>query len=192
MPTGRIAALSAALGAALVFAACGDDQVKLGPPDGLQGKHPQDDPPDAGVPATMSPGDGGPQGMRGACSKPADAAACPTFTVDIFPKLFAPAAWGCSSGGAGGTACHGPGQNPPALDTASGAYTALTTMTWGGSPPIPYVNKGSVDCAQSFIVRDVNPTTGSMPFRLAAINNHKATADELATLETWLACGAPQ
>ena len=181
MGTRRLFAVSAILMGLAVFAACADDETRLGPAGGLQGKQPIDRAPGGDTPP-VAPTEGG----TGGCKAPVVTAACPSFATNIFPELFT-TAWTCAAVG-----CHVAGNGAAAgvdLSAATIAYTEMTTsakakdLTSGKQ----YVNPACGDTAESFIFKDV--TIKHMPIKQAG--NKDATPDDLAKLKAWIECGSP-
>ena len=175
--------------AAAAAACSADDQVKLGPPNGLADKHPTDDQGDAANPTPVTTADGAVVVSNG-CTPPAAtlAADCPTFTKDIWTMMQGDGGpWGCTT-----ATCHGPGANPPTLIDPSSAYDTLKAWTTTGTnayinPACTELNKSSFDCN---VVANPQACGGRMP--QTGVSNHLPLAAESAKLEKWIGCGSPK
>ncbi len=182
MRLGVMLAMSAM--ALVALEACEDADVRLGPPNGLQGKLPTDPEAtsDAGAGTCSTPNrDAGPGG---------DAAPCPTFTNDIFGTLMQPNVWGCTV-----PTCHGPAQpEPNMVGDASAVYETLTKYMGGNGRP--YINPKCAEADQASFACDLagaTPScvkTGPMPVQTAI--NHMPRPEELKKLTDWINCGSPR
>ena len=174
-----------------VVAACGsEDETHYGPPGGLRGTTfptatATTPPPDSGGPpptdgGVITPVDGGTTQTDGAINP-----AAKTFTKDIYPMMLTSGVWKCTTVG-----CHVNGSNP-AIDpnSAANAYAQLVAYKLVANPPgMQYVVPGTTDATKSAFDCNLKGTCGQgqMP------QGNPATAADIATVDAWLAAGAPQ
>jgi hypothetical protein len=115
-----------------------------------------------------------------------------SWSGTLYPKLTG--MWGCSNGG-----CHGDGTFKPtiAVGDASATYAALAGYTGTaitGSPYFgePFVLPCSTDPTKSAFLCSVSaPTCGTALMPLAGTGATPLGAADLASIATWIACGAP-
>lgn len=125
---------------------------------------------DAGPPAPPACGiDGGTTAFE----------SCPTFAVDIYPKVAATGKWQCASAG-----CHG-GTMTPTIDGTSAAdcLASLRAITIDGRPYL--TSDAGGDPREAAMMCNVQGTCGTkMP------PTGPLTIDELCLIDVWLRCGA--
>jgi hypothetical protein len=184
-----LALFGVAFGVAAAACTAGDDFLPTyGAANGLAGMSP------ATSTAATGDDDGGGSGTGGGCvagSTPAlyiDGGTCSvSFSKDIEGFMSSPTQWDCVN-----SSCHGSGlQQPQITGTASVDYPVLTKYSMNFNRP--YLNPCSTDPAQSSISCNLIPEScddmTQMPEPIG--NNAKATTAQLAMLNTWLQCGAP-
>lgn len=154
--------------------ACSDDGPHYGPPDGLTGKQlPQptfgSSTPDASTPHI----DAGP------CSV--------SWSTQIFPNMMSTGAWKCAS-----SSCHGGFQAPKMSDDPNVTYDALVAYTMvPPAPALPYVLPGETDPSKSGIECNLSGGSCSQQMPLTQNGATHLSSSDLATLDTWVKCGAP-
>lgn len=185
-----LALFGVAIGVAVAACTAGDDYLPTyGAANGLAGMSP--------AKSTAATGDdddgGGSTGTGGGCvagSTPAlyiDGGTCSvSFSKDIEGLMSSATAWNCVS-----SSCHGGTQAPAITGTASVDYPVLAKYSLNFNRP--YINPCTTDPAGSSISCNLIPDScddmTQMPEPIG--NNMKASAAQLATLTTWLQCGAP-
>lgn len=174
---------------ALGAAACAVEQTSYVGPEALKGK----EPPPPSQPSTGGPaGDGGVTGVLCNGAPPVAGGACgKQWKVDIYEPLIK-AAWKCTD-----AICHlekpdGKSAFLPAISNTdpTRAWNQLTAHTVANKK---YIDPCTVDPAVSSITCNlVNPACGvQMPYTGLGLAVTAPTRDHLATLATWLRCGAP-
>jgi hypothetical protein len=186
--TGAAALL--AVGASALLAACAQaEATNFGPPEGLTGKTaPNPGGSDAGPAPTTD------ASLDAALPTPAcDAGACSvSWTTAIYPNVAATGLWQCATG----TSCHGTqGSLLTSLyipDTPMGAYTALAQYKETDPTGRPVILPCSTDPdASTFECVVSNPSCGTDQMPLTTTGATALTAADLATITTWIQCGAP-
>jgi hypothetical protein len=166
-----------ALAAIPLFLACSlENDVRYGNPGNLN----KDNlPGEAGLePLACGGGDGGGGGREGG------AGCSVSWSQDIYPRMIGNAGWQCAT-----AACHAPGKEPPAIDTANAAaaLTALKAYSMKTRPNLKYIDtsgdpsKSTIECN---LGGGCNPT---MPIGAGK----QLTSAERCDLHAWLQCGAP-
>ncbi len=165
-------------------AACLPEQERTsyGPAESL-GPRPFPNPQGGGAAADAS---GGPSasslcGGRGPVATTCDGA---SWKNDIFGKMLSTSGtMKCASG-----ACHAPGANQPTIiDTdPDAAYVSLASYTLGNKPYIDVCNKNNPDT--SAIHANLS---GALGTKMPEAPGQAASDAQLATIDTWLECGAP-
>jgi hypothetical protein len=177
MPPMRLRLLASAALAVLV--ACDlEVDTHYGPHSGLQKANLPD----------PTPSEGGVKGDGGApCGTPVDAGACSvSYSGQIWPKMSG--TWHCSDAN-----CHGAMVNQPFnLDNATDAYNNLMALSISGKP---YLNPCSIDPdASAFVCNTTSPGCGAggqMPFPNSSIGSGPMSPTDMALVQTWVQCGAP-
>ena len=178
------------LAGAGVFAACGGEtDTQYGPPGGLRGAKLPD--PTGTTTGTTPPADGGkPPTDAGMGGDVVTMNCAVSFKTQIYPSMQPAGTWKCSAG-----LCHG-GTTPPTISAtdATAAYTSLKAYTISaGMGPKPYFNPTSTDPSQSTFECNLKGACGAgqMPIPGGGGGAVAATAAELANVDTWVKCGAP-
>ena len=156
---------------------CSDDGPHYGPPDGLTGKQ---IPQPTFADASARPTDAGPIIDAGPCAV--------SWSTDIFPNMMSTGAWRCAQ-----SSCHGGFQAPKMSDDPAVTYAALTGYTMvPPAPSIPYVLPGNTDPTASGIECNLSGSTCGQQMPLTQNGASHLTSDEIAKLDTWVKCGAPE
>jgi hypothetical protein len=181
-----LAILGLLFGAAGVACTAGDDFLPAyGVANGLAGKEPGQ--------TAVSGDDGGTPTGCVAGETPAlyvEAGTCSvSFSKDIEGFMSSTTGWDCVN-----SSCHGTGVNQPQITgNAAVDYPVLTKYSMNFTRP--YINPCSTDPGESSISCNVTTTTNScdsmsqMPETVGS--NTKPTTAQLAMLNAWLSCGAP-
>lgn len=172
------------------FAACvvaclsAPPEPEYGAPGAIDNRNPDD---------RTGGGAGGTAGTATACATAADFAkdddanCAVKFSTDIWPKLKNDGAWRCST-----TGCHVSAIPPNVvvpMDSAGGTFEVLRAMKTKGTQN-PYVNPCSKDPAASAFLANLKGELGTkMPVATTGVT--PPAAADLAQVETWLKCGAP-
>lgn len=186
-PVQAVSLFFAALVATALAAACAVEETKYVGPEALVGKQP---PP----PKTTASGPVGDAGSAPLCNGagPIDGGPCAkSWKNDIYTPLVN-GVWKCSD-----PICHqdkpgGPAYQPAISDQdATRAWNALASYMITQKR---YIDPCSTDPAVSAITCNLqNPACGlaQMPYTGLSVQGAAPTPDQLATLATWLKCGAP-
>lgn len=190
----RLFTASLFLCALLPFAqsACGsEDETRFGGPSGLANRKVPPVPGEATATAT-TPGAPAPCDSSGQSTQ--EGGTCTvSWATDIFPKIQPGGVWKCADAN-----CHGPagaagtGPNSPTIDGTDSqkAYAALVAFSVDSTNP--YINACSSDPSASEMPANLRgDIQQQMPTQGAGVSPANATPGDIATLETWLACGAP-
>jgi hypothetical protein len=174
--------------AGVVSVACSDDAVRYGPPNGLQGKTPNDQLAASSGGGSSTSSSGGTDGGGGCTPPPAEAGAdCPTFTT-MWNKYFSVAGeWKCGNG----TGCHGAGGNQPQpLTDQAASYTLLQDAGVSIGSKAKYINPKCIEDTQSSITCNIaqKPSVCGLAAMPSGIT---PSAASLADLAKWVSCGAP-
>lgn len=177
----------AALVAAAGAAACAVEDTKYVGPEALVGKQP---------PPAKQVASGGPVGDAGAAplcngAGPIDGGPCAkSWKTDVYALINGP--WKCSD-----PICHqdkpgGPAYQPAISDQdATRAWNSLASYMIAQKR---YIDPCTTDPAVSAISCNlVSPACGlaQMPYTGLSVQGAAPTQDQLATVATWLKCGAP-
>ncbi len=176
------------LACALAVASCSSDGVVYGPPGGLSGKVlPQ--PVLYGSGTSSSPADAGAASDRAAAAgAPVDASPCAvSWSTQIFVKMTATGEWKC-----GDSSCHGGFQSPKVTTDPRATYATFAAFTMTPpAPAVPFVLPGSTTPSASGIECNLSSTACGAQMPLTQTGAHALTSAEVATLDAWVKCGAP-
>ena len=172
--------------------ACGsEDETRYGGPSGLSGRKVPPIPGESSATAN-------PAGTAGLCDSTGqstnEGGTCDvSWTNDIYPKMLPTGVWQCAN-----TACHGPtgssgvGPNEPTIDGTDPAKAYASLVVYKIDNTNPYINGCSMDPTASDMPATLKGDKSSqMPTQGTGVSPANATAADITTLETWLACGAP-
>lgn len=156
------------------FAGCSDNGVHYGPPDGLTGKLiPEPTFAKGGAPDAGPPIDAGP------CSV--------SWSSQIFPSMMSTGKWKCAQ-----SSCHGGLQAPKMSDDPGTSYASLVSYVLPApAPALPYLLPGETNPAKSGIECNLSGTTCDSRMPLTQNGATILDANDIATLDTWVKCGAP-
>jgi hypothetical protein len=162
---------------------CSDHGVVYGPPGGLAGKSL---PPPTLWTSGAQDSDGG---EATDAAPPGDGDTCSvSWSGQIFAAMSASGRWKC-----GDSSCHGGLQSPRISSDARATYQALAAFTM--PPPsraVPFLSPGSTDPSQSGIECNLSGSTCGVQMPLTQAGAQPPTQEDLAMIDTWVKCGAPE
>jgi hypothetical protein len=156
--------------------ACSDEPTHFGRPGGLSGKELPAPEGDGGMMVQPDSGGGPPPVDAGNCSV--------SWSKDIFPNMAPTGTWQCGS-----SSCHGGITAPKVAADAPTTYDNLAAYKMKASG-LPYVLPGSTDPTKSGIECNLSGSCGTkMP--ITGGGAQQATQAQIATIDAWVKCGAP-
>jgi hypothetical protein len=168
----------------VLLPACSDYPTHFGPPDGLVGR---ELPAPVGVDAAASP-DASPSSPTDGSALLPDGGSCSvSWGSQLFPNMTASGAWKCGS-----SSCHGGFQAPKVTASASATYANFAAYTLTPpAPALPYILPRNTDPTKSGIECNLSGTSCGNQMPLATGGAQLLTASQIAMIDTWVKCGAP-
>jgi hypothetical protein len=158
-----------------------DDSTHYGPPGGLLGKM---------LPLPASGGsDGGSASFDAGGGALADGGSCAvSWTTQIAPGMAPGGKWKCAD-----STCHGGLQGPKMTADPAATYASLASYTTQFAPRmLRYIDPGNTDPAASGIECNLSGATCGNQMPLTFNGAQPLSSQELADLDTWIRCGAPE